>query len=485
MRKFFFLLALVTLPACNLKPPPIYPEVDPPCKWRQETNLSSTDYNWKWWQQFKDPVLDALIVESLKNNRDLKVAIARIFEFAARLGVARSKLFPEVDGNYQQIRQELSNAFSPPPPGISRENTFYYMFASASYEVDLWGRIRNMNEVALQELLAEEEAQQTVVLTLVTNVANAYLILLQYDRQLEISIETLESRKESLKLAVARYEGGQIAELEVKQAEAEMENAEVQVVQFQTLIVQQENLISVLVGSPPTDIIRGRKLSELWLPPCVPTGLPSELLFQRPDLRRAFHDLAAATANIGIERANLFPTFSLTGLLGSESLDLKSFLSGDARTWQLGFTLFQPLFTAGRLQSLIDVSEAQERQILYRYEQAILTAFREVEDALIGHQQSKKLLIIEKRRVQVLRDYLFLATLQYNEGETDYLNVLDAERNLFAAQLDYAEAQAETFTTFIDLYRALGGGWVIDANEEYVFGNNPPLCEQDTPNDND
>ncbi len=464
MRGLAFGLLLLAMQACVLHPAYRPPLVEIPSTWRIAVDESSSYANAGWWQQFNDRVLDALIQEALAGNMDLKVAIARVYEFAGQLQIVRSDLYPQISGNLGSLRQESSLFVFPPTAGFSRTYDIFSCLLNASYDIDIWGEIRSASEASLAELLGSVEARRGVVLTLVTAVASSYIELRQFDLQLEISKQTLISRQESYQLAMARYLGGLTSELEAKQAEALMESAALQVLQYEIAVAQKENLLSVLLGHPPYAIERGLALDSLTLPPKVPAGLPSELLQQRPDIFKAEDALIAANAQIGVAKAQFFPSITLTGNYGNQSLQLSRLLTNPAETWQFAASLLQPIFTGGRLTGQLAVAEAQKKEAYYLYRQTVLNAFKEVDDALIAHQKSRELLIVQQRRVDAYKTSLHLAHLQYDNGQVDYLNVLDAERNVFISQLDMAESQSFTFLSLINLYKALGGGWVVAAD---------------------
>jgi multidrug efflux system outer membrane protein len=305
-------------------------------------------------------------------------------------------------------------------------------------------------------------------LTLVSAVAEAYIFLRQLDLELEIALATLESRRESLQIAKYRFEGGVTSEIEVTQAEFAYQDTLGSLKQLERLIPQQENLLSILLGQNPGSILRGKSVYQLTLPKEVPMGLPSDLLERRPDILQAENQLIAANANIGVARAAFFPQISLTGLFGGDSFELKKVFTKGARTWQIGGTLLQQIFTGGALIGQLRVTEAQKEEAVFGYEQTILNAFREVDDALIGHKKAKEEVIVRKAEVDALKEYLHLAWLRYYEGETQYLTVLDAERQLFAAEIQQAETQGDLFTTLVQIYKALGGGWVVDADSTLI-----------------
>jgi multidrug efflux system outer membrane protein len=458
-----------------------------PEHWRFASDETSTVVNRRWWEQFHDPVLNELIQEALDNNKDLGLATARIAEFRARFGITRSQLFPQVSAQASLSRQRISettaNNFFPidvnngnyaggnynQAANLLSDIPFTPYFNddlatfNVSYELDLWGKNRSATSAAFAELLSQVDAQRAVILSVVSSVALAYIRLRQYDRQLQISIQTLESRQKSLELANIRFQEGLTSELEVKQAASEREEAAIQMIQFQTLIPQQEDLLSVLIGHPPKAIQRGQSVDGWQLPPQVPAGLPADLLEQRPDIQQAEKQLIAANFRIGEARALYFPDITLTGYYGYESSELDRLFTDPSRTWQWMLSLLQPLFTGGRISNTVDLAQALKREAAYQYLQTTLTALQEVNDALVAHRDSKRSLLVDEERVRDLAEYLRLARLQYDNGLVDYLNVLDAERRLFNAELDLARDKANVFITLVNIYRALGGGWVVDA----------------------
>lgn len=490
--QFFLLVLMFLLPSCSFTPRYERPCMEMPEQWRVPSDETETVINVRWWEKLNDPVLDDLIEEALASNKDLRIATARIAQFIAQLGILSSELYPQIFGQAtasrtrasQTLTQDLdlskSNKSSSSPDsyagqgaggvgGLLPSKIFpaysndYRTVLTASYEVDLWGRIRNATEASFAELIGQIYARRTVILTLISSVASSYILLRQYDMQLQISQQTYHSRKQSYELAKVRFEEGLTSELEVAQALAEMDQAAIQVIQFQTLIPQQENLLSVLIGHPPNAIARGLSINGWQLPPDIPAGLPVDLLEQRPDILQAEEQMIAANFRIGEARALYFPDITLTGFYGYESAELHRLFTDPSRTWQWMANLLQPIFTGWRITSTVDLAKARKQEALYNYLQTILTALQEVNDALIAHKNAKEAVIVENRRVQDYALYLHLATLQYQNGLVDYLNVLDAERRLYASQLDLAQGQANVFITLVNIYKALGGGWVIDA----------------------
>lgn len=492
-----YAVVLLLLQSCVLHPPYHPPAVEIPDQWRfasvesdvseieqveSERGIQSININRLWWRQFNDPVLTDLIDEALKSNQEIKVAIFRVEEYAARFGIAKSQLFPQFYGNAFASKQEESlggvrptstatDQISPDgivvetgPTSVKRITDIFGLNVTLAYEFDIWGKIFSATESARAELYAQENVRRTVVLTVVSAVANGYIRLRELDQELSIARETQKSYRESYRLAKLRSDQGLSSELAVKQAESLISLADAEVVRLEGLIAVQENAISVLVGHPPAFVERGLTITEWPEPFGVPAGLPSELLFQRPDILQAEQELIAANARIGVVRADYFPSLSLTGLLGFESLELKNLFRDTARTWAYGINILQPIFTGGLISSRVAAAEAVKSQTYYNYIRTVLNGFREVEDALVFYRKSQELYVVEHNRVKVLKEYLHLATLQYSNGQTDYLSVLDAERQLFDAQLDLAKVQGDIFLALIEIYKALGGGWLDQAD---------------------
>lgn len=474
-----------------LRPNYVKQPLDIPKEWRLDTNEGNTLCNYNWWEQFQDPVLNRLIMTALKNNEDLQVAIARVCQFYARFGVVRADLFPGITGNASYLRSKNSSAIPTPTFDLSspsstisgatpsgdtplslnfpRITNNYQAFFSLSWALDFWGRYYSAAEAAYDDYLGSIQARRAVVITVVTSVATAYITLRELDAQLGISKQTLESRYESLKLAQDRFELGETSYLEVIQAEAQIEIAALRVIEFEREIPLAENQLSILLGENPHWIERGKSLEKFEYPITIPAGLPSDLLTRRPDIVEAEDALKAANARVSEARALLFPQFTLTGLYGSESDSLSTFLRSRSEMWQYGVNAVQTIFDAGRTFYLIDEAKAIREETLAQYRQTILVAFKEVNDALVLYRKDRQLVVEHQKQVKILTEYLRLATLRYNEGEVDYLNVLDAERTLFDAQLSLAQAQADSFTAIVKLYGALGGGWV-DKSDAIAIG---------------
>lgn len=464
-------LLTATLVTGCIKPDYHAQYVDVPESWRLPADEASTLCNFRWWEQFNDPVLNELVWKSLQNNLDLKIAISRVIEYYARLGITDADLYPSVYGNANYYRTEFSIAFPQVLPDSKRIFNVYEATLNLNWELDFWGRIRSASEASYAELLSQMQARRAVVLTVVSSVANAYITLRGLDGQLEVSKLTLKSRQNSLELAKDRFQLGETSELEVAQAEAELEIAAIRLLEFERAIPIQENLLSVLIGENPHDIIRGRAINDFSYPPTIPAGIPSDLLIRRPDIVQAEDQLISVNARVAEARALFFPQINLTGIYGSESVLLSTFLKSPAQTWTYGISAVQTIFDAGRIWYQVEAVKALRDEALYHYRQTILTAFKEVDNALVNYRMYQKLVAEHITQVKVLQLYVHLATLRYQEGEVDYLNVLDAERSLFSAQLNLVQAQADNFNAVVELYSALGGGWVDDA-DAYALSNN-------------
>ncbi len=411
--------------------------------------------NAPWWELYQDEELQRLIRIALEENKDLKRAVASIDEFQARLFTARMDFAPQfnVTGNFPVARQG-----GLPFPGFP--NPFnHYGQGSLSWELDIWGRIRRANEAGLADLLAREENRRAVTLQIVGGVAQAYFDLRQFDMQLEIAKRTLLAWDESVRIGQARLRQGMINKLDVDQFEAERENAAARIAELKRQMIQKENELSVLLGRNPSQIARGRSLTEQMMPPVVPAGLPSELLQRRPDVVQAEQQLVAATARIGVAQAERFPKLSLTGILGVASPQLTDLVSPATDFGVLAPFVTGPLLNAQTLGFQQRAAEAQAKQAVAQYEQTILVAFREVEDALVGVSTAHEQAAAQERQVNALRSALHLATLRYKGGLANYLDALIAQRSLFEAELALVATRRLHLVSVVQLYKALGGGW--------------------------
>lgn len=417
----------------------------------------------KWFQVFKDQQLQDLIRTALVRNYDLRDAIARVEAARANLGITRSNQLPNVaaGGSVEFNRLSRDGATPLPATFLPNQNRTFGTAALQllSFELDIWGRLRRATEAARANLLSAEETQKAVVTTLVSEVATSYLTLRELDYELEISQRTLQTREESLALTRQRQTGGVSTRLDLRQAEELVYTAAETIPSIQEQIEQDENQITLLLGENPGSITRGRSLTDQDLPPDVPPGLPSALLERRPDIRAAEQDLIAANAEIGVARAAYFPEISLSGFLGGSSTQLSSLFSGPHSAWSAVPQVTQPIFTAGRIKSGVRLAQADRDHYLVQYEKVIQTAFTEVSDALIAHQRVRESCEKQELLVAALQDRLRLAYMRYRGGVDTQLNALDADRDLFSAELTLAQLRLQEILSVVQLYKALGGGW--------------------------
>lgn len=407
-----------------------------------------------WWQVFQDPQLQQLVRTALKQNYDLQLAVERINAARAELAVTRSSLFPQVQGggDFEGGKEHV----------FQTKYNFLTLTGDAAFQVDLFGKLRRATEAARAELLATEDARQTVVLTLVSDVASDYFNLLQLDLQLQITHETVKTQQDSVKLTQLRVQHGVATKLDVLQAQQVLDTANAQIPDLERQIAQEENAISILLGNYPQGVPRGRPLVEQWLPPEVPPGLPSSLLERRPDIREAEQILAAANAQIGVAKAQFFPQISLTGSGGGSfgrSSAFSSLMTSHLGIWSYGAQVSQPIFTGGALKGNLNLAESEHRQALIAYRQAIQHAFGDVSDALIGYQKDHQVRVRQQDTVADLQESVRLSNMRYSGGTTTYLEVLDGQRSLYAAELTLAGARGTEYQSLVQLYRALGGGW--------------------------
>lgn len=459
-------LLCLALTGCMVGPDYQHPEIAPPAAYRYADHEAKNLSNTLWWEQFQDPVLNELIGSALLENKDIKIAAARVEEFQGRYGEARSLFFPQVGLGAQGQRSRAPRSNGPVPLDSSIDPVFnnYQVALSVNWELDIWGRLRRLNESARADLLASEEGRRSVILSLVSSVASSYVTLRDLDRELEIARTTAKVRGNSYDIFKLRFGAGTISEMELAQNQSEYQRTLASVAQLEPLVAQQENALALLLGRNPGPILRGRDLAQLTLP-SVPAGLPSDLLQRRPDLRQAELNLISANAQIGAAKAQYFPTISLTGLLGSVSNQLSNLFTGPAATWSYGVTASMPIFTGGAIASQVKQTEAIQQQALLSYQKAIQSAFSDVENALITSSKSREQMAFQANQVEALGTYARYARLRYDNGYTSYIEVLDAERSLFDAELNYTRTRGTVLTSMIDLYKATGGGWVTEAEK--------------------
>jgi multidrug efflux system outer membrane protein len=465
-RKYLFLLIfLISLGGCAVWPAYQRPTSDLPAAWRgaPAQGVSTLSVGERWWMLYGDSALNTLVEEAFTHNRDLALAAARVDEARALLRVAESQVVPSIDATAQRDRARASEVGPVPLPPSAIERNSYRAQLNLSYELDLWGRLRGAGDVARAELLATQAARETVRLALGADVVRSYFTLLALDEQLDATRRSLALREDNLRLQRVRHTAGLIGDFQLRQLEAEVAAAQAQLPALERSSTAEELALAVLLGRSP------RAISELVVkrdatrteppPPVAPEGLPSDLLLRRPDIVQAEQRLIAANARIAVARAALFPRISLTGYLGSESTALRDLFSGPALIWQLAFGLAQPIFQGGRLFGEIEAVKAREQQALAQYQKSVQEAFREVRQALSAQTHARDIFQAESARAVALRDTLRLARIRYENGLVSQLEVLDAERNLLAADLNRADALRAQRVAVADLTRALGGGW--------------------------
>jgi multidrug efflux system outer membrane protein len=453
-------LVAASLAACTVGPDYVRPEVDVPSAWRIDYPKAAEVANTKWWEQFGDPVLNGLIEAALRENRDIRIAAARVDQFIGALISTRSQSLPQVGYNADASRVQASRVGQPPiPSAADNQFSLYQGSLGASWQLDLFGRVRRLTEAAQAQAYASEQVQRGVVLTVTTAVATSYVTLRAFDRQLEIAQATAANFGETVRIFKLRYKSGIVSQSEVSQVESQYRQAQAAIPAIGQQIAAQENLISILLGRNPGPIARGRTIDQLAAP-LIPADLPATLLQRRPDILQAEQNLVAANANIGAARALYYPSLSLTGALGSTSTAFDNFLTGPASAWLLAAGLAGPIFTFGGIEGQVRTAEGQKEAALNFYQQVILGAFRETNDALVGSRNKLEESRLQAERVVELREFARLSRLRFDSGLASYVEVLVADNELFAAELASVGTLADRYRQLINVYQAMGGGWV-------------------------
>ncbi|MEM5448804.1 efflux transporter outer membrane subunit [Paraburkholderia guartelaensis] len=436
------------------------PEVAVPATWRVDLPAAEEVVDTAWWEQFDDPVLNDLIQTALQGNLDVRIAAARIDQFIGLLRAARSQGLPQIGYGANVSRNRTSEVGMPPlSPLLDPVFNLYQGMLSASWQIDLFGRVRRLTEAAQAQVYASEQAQRGVVLSLVTGVATSYITLRGLDRQLEVARATASNFGETLRIFELRYRDGLVSQTELSQVRSQYKLAQSAIPAIKQQIAIVENGISILLGRNPGPIARGKSVSELVLP-VIPADLPSTLLERRPDILQAEQNLVAANANVGATRALYYPTLSLTGALGSVSTAFGDFLSGPASLWSVAAGLTGPIFTSGAIGGQVQSAEAQKRQAELVYRQTVLGAFNDTNNALVSSQMTIEQTALQQQRVDALREYARFSRLKFEDGLIGYLEVLISENDLFSAELALANLQASRYNQVISVYQAMGGGWV-------------------------
>lgn len=448
------LFGVLSLAGCMLGPDFQKPVVETPEYFQFETLKDDSQIDLKWWELFDDPTLYSLVSIALNENKNVLIAASRIEEARALLGFTKADALPRVDIEAMASRGNLA--------GVAKTesvNNNYYIAPVLSWEIDFWGKFRRANESALAELLATEYSLRTIQISLISEVVSTYFLLLDYYQRLEISEQTFESRLEGLDIIQKRFDHGIIPEIDLNQAQIQKEIAAIAIPLQERLIAKTENVLSTLLGRLPRKFKVDSNLDNQTIPPDIPAGLPASLLERRPDIVQAEYLVQAQTARIGIAEAMRLPSISLTGILGVASDDLSTLTEGGA-AWSIGGSLFGPLFNFGKNARRVEVEEERTKQALYSYENTVLLAFREVEDALVEIQTYRKQITAVERKFKAAQNAAFLSNERYDKGVTSYLEVLDTQRTLFNVELEFSELRQDYLNAYVKLYKALGGGWL-------------------------
>ena len=475
----------MALSGCSFAPEYTRPQVELPETWSKapyNLPMAKNSLEVQWWKRFNDPVLNKLVEQALLHNQNLAAAVARVDQARAQLGVARSAYFPTLSGSGSAGRAQVTendiaagqgisdimNMLGRNVPGPNRINNSFSLGLQAAWELDFWGKVRNTTAAAREQLLASEEGQRGMLLSLAGETANAYISLRNYDAQLAIAKRTLASREEALKIYRARYDEGLISELDFLRAKTEVDSVRASLYTAQYQVATAESALMVLTGRSPRDIFesspeRGLELDAMPSAPQLPVGMPSDLLERRPDLLQAEALLRAANFKIGAAKAEWFPSISLTGQLGSQSSELDQLFEGGTNIWSLGGAINLPILTFGRISNNVKASEAAQREAAATYILAVQQAFQDVRDALVIQDRSVYVVRALSESVDSLRKATELARLRYDNGYASYLDVLDAERSLFDAEIQLASMRALHLSSIVNVCMALGGGWEDDA----------------------
>jgi outer membrane protein, multidrug efflux system len=409
----------------------------------------------KWWDAFQDEALSDLIRTALRQNYDVRIAAARILQARAQVGISRADQLPSVSAGAAALNERIPRTVNIP----SIETSANQVSLSLAWELDFWGKFRRATESARANLLSQEWARRQVIRSLVSDVASAYFQLRELDLELEISRQTLASRKGSLRLTQILADGGATSMLDVRQAEQLVFTAAATIPDLERRIEQQENFISILLGNNPQGVARGRNLVDQPHALEVPAGLPSALLERRPDIREAEQQLVAANAQIGVAKADYFPQISLTADGGYQSSALTGLFSGPAGLWTFGGNALQPVFEGGRIRNRVRYARARTQEATFVYQQTVQQAFRDVSDALVGYRKSQEFRVQQEQLTHSAEEATKLSNMRYKGGATSYLEVLDSDTRYFSAQLNLAQADLNELRAFVGLYSALGGGW--------------------------
>jgi len=454
------LFGVLSLAACMLGPDFQKPVVETPEYFQFDTIKEDSQVELKWWELFDDPTLKSLVSMALDENKNVRIAASRIEEARAALGFTKADGLPRIDIEASASRGNIAGGTKTESP-----NNNYYIAPVLNWEIDFWGKFRRANESALAQLLATEYSLRTIQISLISEVVSTYFLLLDYNQRLGISKRTLTSRLESLDIIQKRFDKGIIPEIDLNQAQIQKEIAAAAIPVHERLIAKTENGLSILLGRLPERFEVGPDLNSQTIPPDIPAGLSASLLERRPDIKQGEYLVQAQTARIGIAEAMRLPSISLTGILGVASDDLSTLTEGGA-AWSISGGLFGPLFNFGKNARRVEIEEERTKQALYQYENIVLIAFREVEDALVEVQTYRKQIAAVEKKLKAAQNAAFLSNERYDKGVTSYLEVLETQRTLFNVELELSELRQDYLNAYVKLYKALGGGWLSKAEME-------------------
>jgi len=447
-------IMLLLLAGCAVGPDFEKPETTAPESYRTPVMPTDPMVDLKWWELFDDPLLYSLVTTALENNRDIKIAVSRIAQARATVGFTQADRYPRIDVQAGAATGNFSGGSRSPDT-----NSTLYLAAPLNWEIDFWGKFKRSTEAARAQLMASEYGLKTIQLTLIADVVASYYQLLDYHQRLAISKHTLKSRTESLNIIQHRFDKGIIAELDVNQAQIQKEIAAAAIPLYERSIAKTENGLSILLGRRPGAIETGQILSGQSSPPEIPVGIPADILARRPDIGQAMYLLKAQTASIGVAQALRLPAINLTGALGVASTELGS-VTTEGGVWSVGGSLLGPIVDFGKNKRRVEIEEIKTQQALYQYENTVLTAFREVEDALTEIATYRQELEAIGRQQKAAKNANDLSKQRYDKGVSSYLEVLDTERTLFNAELQLSSLQQQYLNAYVNLYKALGGGWI-------------------------
>jgi len=452
------LVSLIFLSGCMLGPNYQKPTLDTPESFIYDSLQRDTVVNLAWWEMFQDEQLHELITVALVENRNVRIAAARIEEARAFYGFTKADIYPWINYGASYTHQN----FDPNSGNTGDAFGLGVGGLNLNWEIDFWGKFRRANESARAELLASEYGRRAVQVGLISEVANTYFTMLMLELKLDISRNTLKSREESLRIIQERFNKGYSAEIDLNQSQVQMNIARASIPLYERELAMAENRLNVLMGRNPGSITRGKALYEQVFPPEIPPGIPSDLLIRRPDIQEAEQLLIAQNARIGVAEAMRFPSISLTGMLGGVSPDL----SGFSAAWSVGGSVAGPLLNFGKNKRRVEMERHRTVQVQNNYEQTVLMAFQEVENALIEIETLQDEFDARAAQMEAAANAAMLSNERYNGGVTSYLEVLDSERTLFNSELSAATTKQQQFTAYIKLYKSLGGGWITEEERE-------------------